>query len=64
MVVQVRWTNAALSELAAIRDYALSVTPAYAERLIERLIARTDMLINFPKRAAWCPSTRTQLFGS
>ncbi len=47
-MVQINWTNAALDELAMIRDYSLGVAPAYAERLIERLIARTDMLVNFP----------------
>ncbi|MGI4738252.1 MAG: type II toxin-antitoxin system RelE/ParE family toxin [Janthinobacterium lividum] len=46
-MVQINWTNAALDELALIRDYSMGIAPAYAERLIERLLARTDLLRTF-----------------
>ncbi|MCR5889603.1 type II toxin-antitoxin system RelE/ParE family toxin [Hymenobacter sp. J193] len=48
-MVQVRWTNAALEDLAGIRDYTISISRTYAEQLIERLIARTDILGSLPR---------------
>ncbi|WP_310391633.1 type II toxin-antitoxin system RelE/ParE family toxin [Hymenobacter sp.] len=46
-MVQVRWTSGAPEELAQVRDYARQLSPKYAEQLIERLIERTDALVNF-----------------
>ncbi len=43
-MVQIRWTNAALADLAEVRDYARQLSASYAEQLIERLIERTDAL--------------------
>lgn len=54
-MVQIGWTNAALDELSSVRDYAMQFGPAYAERLIERLIARTDMLEGFPLAGRMVP---------
>ena len=54
-MVQLNWTNAALDELAAIRDYSLATSPAYTERLIERLISRTDILLDFPLAGRMVP---------
>ncbi|MFD1468598.1 type II toxin-antitoxin system RelE/ParE family toxin [Hymenobacter caeli] len=48
-MVQIRWTNAALADLAEVRDYALQFSARYAEQLIERLIERTDTLAEFPR---------------
>lgn len=46
---KIRWTNAALHDLQAIREYAADSSVVYAESLIERLIARVDILETFPE---------------
>lgn len=42
------WTEAALAQLAAIRDYISQTSPVYAERLIARVFARGKQLGEFP----------------
>ncbi len=54
-MVQVRWTTAALEDLAGIRDYAIPISRAYAEQLIERLIGRTEVPSNFPRTGRIVP---------
>lgn len=44
----VLWTEAALAQLAAIRDYISQTSPVYAERLIARVFARGKQLGEFP----------------
>jgi len=54
-MVQVRWTNEAVSDLASIRDYNSQFSPAYTERLIENLIARADILSISPLAGRMVP---------
>jgi plasmid stabilization system protein ParE len=39
--VRIFWTDAALSQLEAIRDYFAQTSPEYAQRLVERLVNRS-----------------------
>jgi plasmid stabilization system protein ParE len=47
-VTPVLWTEAALAQLAAIRDYISQTSPVYADRLLERIFARGQQLGEFP----------------
>ncbi|MCP9494637.1 MAG: type II toxin-antitoxin system RelE/ParE family toxin [Pyrinomonadaceae bacterium MAG19_C2-C3] len=42
------WTDAALAQLEAIRDYYAQTSPDYANRLIENLFARAEQAARFP----------------
>lgn len=46
--VQVEWSEAALSDRAAIVDYLLPRNPHAAKRILLRLIETTTDLANFP----------------
>jgi addiction module RelE/StbE family toxin len=45
-MAKVIWSNLALDDLRAIHDYVSQDSPLYAERLIDRIIARVDILEN------------------
>ncbi len=42
------WTEAALAQLTAIRAYIAQTSPVYADRMIERILARGPQLSQFP----------------
>ena len=46
-MVKINWTNAAIDDLQAAHEYA-QASPVFANRLIEHLVARADILANFP----------------
>ncbi|MBC8081776.1 MAG: type II toxin-antitoxin system RelE/ParE family toxin [Hymenobacter sp.] len=52
---KIRWTTAAVYDLQAIREYAADSSPAYANSLVDRLIARTDVLETFPESGRIVP---------
>jgi plasmid stabilization system protein ParE len=45
----VHWSSGAAAQLAAIARYVGATSPLYAERLIDRLLARTAQLASFPE---------------
>jgi toxin ParE1/3/4 len=47
-VTPVVWTEAALAQLASIRDFISQTSPIYADRMIARLLARGHQLGEFP----------------
>ena len=53
-MVKINWTNSAIDDLQAAREYALA-SPVFANRLIERLIARADALVTFPNSGRQVP---------
>jgi plasmid stabilization system protein ParE len=53
--VRVFWTDAALSQLEAIRDYFAQTSPEYAQRLVERLINRSEQIAAFPRSGRMVP---------
>jgi toxin ParE1/3/4 len=44
-----------MNDLYAAREYAAVTLTVYAERLVNRLIARTDMLASFPEAGRVIP---------
>jgi toxin ParE1/3/4 len=53
--VRIFWTDAALSQLEAIRDYFTQTSPEYARRLVHRLINRSEQLAAFPRAGRMVP---------
>jgi toxin ParE1/3/4 len=53
--VKVFWTDAALNQLEAIRDYLWQTSPDYARRVVERLVNRTEQLAAFPRSGRMVP---------
>jgi addiction module RelE/StbE family toxin len=43
-MAKIIWSNLALDDLRAIHEYVSQDSPLYAERLIDRIIARVDIL--------------------
>jgi toxin ParE1/3/4 len=53
--VRVLWTDAALSQLEAIRDYLAQTSPDYAQRIVERLVNRSEQITAFPRSGHMVP---------
>jgi len=54
-VTPVFWTEAALAQLTAIRDYIGQTSPVYAGRMIDRILARGTQLTHFPTSGRHVP---------
>ncbi|WP_165903610.1 type II toxin-antitoxin system RelE/ParE family toxin [Hymenobacter gummosus] len=48
-MAQIIWATPALEALHSIREFVAQSSPVYADRLIDKLIARVDMLRQFPQ---------------
>ena len=46
--MRVFWTDAALNQLEAIRDYLARTSPDYARRVVEHLVNRCEQIAAFP----------------
>ena len=53
--MRVFWTDAALNQLEAIRDYLWQTSPDYARRVIERLVNRSEQIATFPRSGRTVP---------
>jgi toxin ParE1/3/4 len=53
--VRVFWTDAALGQLESIRDYFARTSPEYAQRLVERLVNRSERIAAFPRSGRMVP---------
>ncbi len=54
-MVRIVWTEFALEDLRLIHDYIAKDSKTYADRLIDKLIARVDQLEAFPKSGRVVP---------
>ena len=54
-MVKIDWTPLAISDLKNIHDYISIESPAYANRMIEKLIARVGLLYSFPESGRIVP---------
>lgn len=54
-MVKIVWTEFALEDLRLIHDYIAKDSKTYADRLIDKLIARVDQLETFPKSGRVVP---------
>lgn len=48
-MAKITWSNLALEDLRAIHDYVAQDSAMYAERLIDRIIERVDVLETHPR---------------
>jgi addiction module RelE/StbE family toxin len=53
--VRIFWTDAALNQLEAIRDYLEQTSPDYARRVVERLVDRSEQIAAFPRSGRMVP---------
>jgi len=53
--VKVFWTDAALGQLESIRDYFARTSPEYAQKLVERLVNRSEKVADFPRSGRMVP---------
>jgi toxin ParE1/3/4 len=53
--VKVGWTASSLGHLGAIREYISQTSPFYAERMIQRILARAPQLAAFPDSGRMVP---------
>jgi addiction module RelE/StbE family toxin len=53
--VRVFWTDAALNQLEAIRDYLAQTSPDYSRRIVERLVNRSERIADFPRSGRMVP---------
>jgi addiction module RelE/StbE family toxin len=48
-MAKIKWTNLALDDLRDIHDYVAQDSPKYADRLMDKIIERVDVLEQHPK---------------
>jgi addiction module RelE/StbE family toxin len=53
--VRVFWTDAALGQLESIHDYFARTSPEYAQKLVERLVNRSEKVADFPRSGRMVP---------
>ena len=53
--MDVRWTEAALEHVRAIRDYIAADSPFYAGRTADRILARSEQLADHPRSGRVVP---------
>ena len=46
--MKVLWTDAAVAQLEALRDYLAQASPEYARRIVDRLTKRSVQIAAFP----------------
>jgi len=56
--MRVEWTEPALDDMAAIRDYIAKDSPENAYRFIERLFDAAEPLTDFPERGRHVPEAK------
>lgn len=54
-MAQVVWSNPAIEDLHQLREFYTQFSEGYANRLIDKLIARVDILMNFPQSGRMAP---------
>ena len=47
--MRVRWTRTAIGHLASIYDYISQDSPRYANRMVDRITARSQQIASFPR---------------
>ena len=53
--MRVHWTNRALDLLLLIHEQVAQTSPVYADRLVDRLTARSEQLQTFPRSGRVVP---------
>ena len=53
--MRVHWTDRAFSHLLQIREYVALTSEVYAERVLDRLVSRSEQLETFPESGRTVP---------
>ncbi len=53
--MRIFWTDVALNQIEAIRDYLSRTSPDYARRVVERLVNRSEQIASFPRSGRIVP---------
>ncbi|HLM54647.1 MAG TPA: type II toxin-antitoxin system RelE/ParE family toxin [Pyrinomonadaceae bacterium] len=53
--MRVFWTDAALGQLESIRDYLALTSPGYAQKVVGRLVRRSEQIADFPRSGRMVP---------
>jgi plasmid stabilization system protein ParE len=56
---ELRWTEQAVAQLAAIVEYISVSSPVYAEHLVNRIVARLDQAVVYPESGRAAPEAST-----
>ncbi len=56
-----KWTNIALDDLRAIYDYVAQDSPKYADRLIDKIVEKVDVLKQHPRIGRKVPEFDNEL---
>ena len=54
-MAQIIWSNPAIDDLHQLREFYSQYSEGYADRLIDKLIARVDIFIRFPQSGRIAP---------
>jgi len=54
-MVKIVWTQLAIDDLKSIHDYISKESKVYANRMIEKIIARVQQIENFPESGKTVP---------
>ena len=60
-MAQIIWSNPAIEDLHQLREFCSQFSEGYAARLVGKLIARVDILINFPQSGRMAPQFKDGL---
>ena len=60
-MAQIIWSNPAIEDLHQLREFYSQFSEGYADRLIDKLIARVDILTNFPQSGRMAPQFKDGL---
>ena len=58
--MRIEWTDPALADLAAIRNYIARDSERYAYQFVERIIVAVEKLLDFPMMGRVVPEARGQ----
>lgn len=54
-MAQIVWSNPAIEDLHQLREFYTQFSNGYADRLVDKLIERADILISFPQSGRMAP---------
>ena len=58
--MRVYWTNTAIGHLLAVYEHLARDSPLYAQRIVDRLIRRSEEVADFPLSGRMVPEYETQ----
>ncbi len=56
----VRWTKTAIAQITSVYEYIAQHSPRYAQRMVDRITARSIQLATFPKSGSTLPEFESE----